>query len=52
MLVLQDFEAVTPNILARTIETVQGGGLVVLLLHSINSLRQLYTMTLVKNYNK
>ncbi|KAI6182608.1 RNA cytidine acetyltransferase [Aphelenchoides bicaudatus] len=46
MLILQDFEAITPNILARTIETVQGGGLVVLLLQSINSLRQLYTMTL------
>jgi len=46
MLVLQDFEAITPNILARTIETVQGGGLVILLLQSINSLRQLYVMTL------
>uniref|UniRef100_A0A915PL95 RNA cytidine acetyltransferase n=1 Tax=Setaria digitata TaxID=48799 RepID=A0A915PL95_9BILA len=26
MLVLQDFEAITPNLLARTIETVEGGG--------------------------
>lgn len=25
MLVLQDFEALTPNLLARTIETVEGG---------------------------
>ncbi|EGG25141.1 N-acetyltransferase [Cavenderia fasciculata] len=25
MLVLQDFEAITPNLLARTIETVEGG---------------------------
>ena len=41
MLVLQDFEAVTPNVLARTIETVEGGGLVVLLLKSMASLRQL-----------
>src|SRR6202040_2238016 len=32
MCVLQDFEAITPNLLARTIETVEGGGLVVLLL--------------------
>ena len=28
----QDFEALTPNLLCRTIETVEGGGLVVLLL--------------------
>jgi hypothetical protein len=31
----QDFEAVTPNILCRTIETVEGGGVVVLLLHTM-----------------
>ena len=46
MLVLQDFEAVTPNVLARTIETVEGGGLVVLLLKSMTSLRQLYAMSM------
>ena len=46
MLVLQDFEAVTPNVLARTIETVEGGGLVVLLLKSMASLRQLYAMSM------
>ncbi|CAD6186507.1 unnamed protein product [Caenorhabditis auriculariae] len=46
MLVLQDFEALTPNLLARTIETVEGGGIVVLLLQSVNSLRQLFTMTM------
>ncbi|KAJ2777518.1 N-acetyltransferase 10 [Coemansia interrupta] len=46
MCVLQDFEALTPNILARTIETVEGGGLVVVLLKSMRSLRQLYTMTM------
>ncbi|KAH9954956.1 GNAT acetyltransferase 2-domain-containing protein [Russula dissimulans] len=46
MLVLQDFEAVTPNLLARTIETVEGGGIIVLLLKSMTSLRQLYTMTM------
>ena len=46
MLVLQDFEALTPNLLARTIETVEGGGLVVMLLQSMTSLRQLYTMTM------
>lgn len=47
MLVLQDFEAITPNLLARTIETVEGGGLVVLILKTMSSLKQLYTMTMV-----
>ncbi|XP_068595911.1 RNA cytidine acetyltransferase [Brachionichthys hirsutus] len=46
MCVLQDFEAITPNLLARTIETVEGGGIVVLLLRTMNSLKQLYTMTM------
>ncbi|KAL0478988.1 N-acetyltransferase [Acrasis kona] len=46
MLVLQDFEAMTPNILARTIETVEGGGMVILLLPGMTSLKQLYTMTM------
>lgn len=48
MCVLQDFEAITPNLLARTIETVEGGGLVVLLLKTMTSLKQLYTMTMVR----
>lgn len=46
MCVLQDFEAVTPNLLARTIETVQGGGLIVLLLRSLSSLTSLCTMVM------
>nr|XP_027191121.1 RNA cytidine acetyltransferase 1 isoform X2 [Cicer arietinum] len=46
MCVLQDFEALTPNLLARTIETVEGGGLVVLLLRSLSSLTKLYTMVM------
>ncbi|RHY48911.1 hypothetical protein DYB34_009543, partial [Aphanomyces astaci] len=46
MCVLQDFEAVTPNILARTIETVEGGGVVVLLLRTMSSLKKLYTMSM------
>lgn len=46
MCVLQDFEAVTPNLLARTIETVEGGGLVVLLLKTMTSLKQLYSMAM------
>lgn len=46
MVVLQDFEALTPNLLARTIETVTGGGIVVLLLNTMKSLKQLYTMSM------
>ena len=44
--VLQDFEAVTPNVLARTIETVEGGGMVILLLNSVKSLKQLYSLSM------
>ncbi|KAF2324819.1 hypothetical protein GH714_017283 [Hevea brasiliensis] len=46
MCILQDFEALTPNILARTIETVEGGGLVVLLLRTLSSLASLCTMVM------
>lgn len=46
VLVLQDFEALTPNIMARTIETVQGGGLVIFLMRTVKSLKQLYAMTM------
>ncbi|KAK6924169.1 putative tRNA binding domain [Dillenia turbinata] len=46
MCILQDFEALTPNLLARTIETVRGGGLVVLLLRALRSLTSLYTMVM------
>jgi len=47
MCILQDFEAITPNLLARTIETVEGGGLIILTLKTMSSLKQLYTMTMV-----
>ncbi|CAG8572579.1 17882_t:CDS:10 [Dentiscutata erythropus] len=46
MCILQDFEALTPNLLARTIETVEGGGIVVLLLKTMKSLKQLYTLSM------
>lgn len=46
MCILQDFEALTPNLLARTIETVEGGGLIILLLRSLTSLTSLYTMAM------
>lgn len=46
MLVLQDFEALTPNLLARTVETVAGGGIVCLLLRTMDSLRQLHALAM------
>lgn len=52
MLILQDYEAITPNLLARTIETVEGGGIVVLLLKTMTSLKQLYAMAMVSCYGK
>lgn len=46
MCVLQDFEAITPNLLARTIETVEGGGIIVILIKTVKSLKQLYTLSM------
>nr|CEL70485.1 TPA: Predicted P-loop ATPase fused to an acetyltransferase (ISS), related [Neospora caninum Liverpool] len=46
MCILQDFEAITPNILCRTVETVQGGGIICLLLRSFASLQQLYDLSM------
>jgi N-acetyltransferase 10 len=46
MCILQDFSALTPNLLARTIETVEGGGIIVLLLKTMTSLKQLCAMTM------
>ncbi|VVB06095.1 unnamed protein product [Arabis nemorensis] len=46
MCILQDFEALTPNLLARTIETVEGGGMIVLILRSLASLTSLCTMVM------
>ena len=39
-------QALTPNLLARTIETIEGGGLVILLLKTVTSLKQLYAMSM------
>ncbi|KAI4290888.1 N-acetyltransferase 10 [Pancytospora philotis] len=41
MLVLQDFEAITPNTSVTCMETVRGGGVIVLLLDQARSLSQL-----------
>ncbi|CBH11220.1 hypothetical protein, conserved [Trypanosoma brucei gambiense DAL972] len=46
MAVLQDFEAMTPNTLARTIETVKGGGIIVIMFRAMKSLKQLYTIAM------
>lgn len=46
MAILQDFEALTPNLLARTVETVAGGGMIIILLQTLKSLKQLYTMAM------
>jgi N-acetyltransferase 10 len=46
MLVLQDFEGVTPNVMCRTMETVEGGGIIVMLFHTMTSLRQFYTISM------
>lgn len=46
MCVLQDFESLTPNVLCRTMETVEGGGIVVMLFNTMTSLKQLYEITM------
>merc|ERR1712226_1828948 len=51
MCILQDFESLTPNLLCRTVETVEGGGLVVVLLKTMASLKQLYQLTMDAHNN-
>ena len=46
MCVLQDFESLTPNVLCRTMETVEGGGIIVMLFNTMTSLKQLYEITM------
>ncbi|EZG43113.1 putative N-acetyltransferase [Gregarina niphandrodes] len=41
-LVLQDFEAITPNVLCRVVETVAGGGLIVLAIKSVQTFQELF----------
>lgn len=48
MLVLQDFESLTANLLCRTIETVEGGGIIAILLKTMSSLKQFYGMVMVR----
>lgn len=51
MCILQDFEALTPNLLCRVLETVEGGGIIILLLKTMESLRQLYQLTMDAHSN-
>jgi len=46
MCVLQDFESITPNVLCRAIETIEGGGMIVMLFNTLTSLKQLYTISM------
>eukprot|EP00520_Triparma_pacifica_P009454 CAMPEP_0118641268 /NCGR_PEP_ID=MMETSP0785-20121206/5188_1 /TAXON_ID=91992 /ORGANISM="Bolidomonas pacifica, Strain CCMP 1866" /LENGTH=691 /DNA_ID=CAMNT_0006532695 /DNA_START=193 /DNA_END=2265 /DNA_ORIENTATION=- len=46
MVVLQDFDSLTPNILCRTLETCAGGGCIVICVDKVNSLKQIYGMTM------
>lgn len=38
LLILQDFESLTPNLIALSVETVRGGGIIVLLLDNVASI--------------
>ena len=46
MCVLQDFESVTPNVLCRAMETVEGGGMIIMLFNTLTSLKQLYSISM------
>nr|UXY86640.1 N-acetyltransferase 10 [Cryptomonas paramecium] len=46
MCILQDFKFLTPNILAKTIETVEGGGLVLFLIKTTKNLDDIYHMSI------
>lgn len=46
MCVLQDFESITPNVLCRAMETVEGGGMIIMLFNTLTSLKQLYSISM------
>jgi N-acetyltransferase 10 len=46
MCILQDFESITPNSLARIIDTIEGGGTIIFLLETLNSLKNLHHLSL------
>jgi len=45
MLVLQDFESLTPNGICRTMETVVGGGIIIMLFKGIEDVNTLHTLS-------
>ncbi|KNH08278.1 hypothetical protein XU18_1179 [Perkinsela sp. CCAP 1560/4] len=51
MVILQDFESLTPDVLARVIETASGGGIVLFMMRALNSLERLHSL-LVKGNSK
>ena len=53
MCILEDFEHLSPNTLARVIETVEGGGIILFLAETVNSLENLRKLSLniYKNWN-
>lgn len=54
MLIMEDFEAVTPNIIASCMETVKGGGIIVLLFNREGTLNDLISTKseMVDEYSK
>mmetsp|Transcript_38975 Transcript_38975/g.79791 ORF Transcript_38975/g.79791 Transcript_38975/m.79791 type:complete len:332 (+) Transcript_38975:70-1065(+) len=46
MSIIQNFETISPNILARVIETVEGGGLIVFLIETVNPFEKLKNVSL------
>ncbi|XP_035229406.1 RNA cytidine acetyltransferase-like isoform X2 [Stegodyphus dumicola] len=46
LLIIQDFEALTPNILARLIECVEGCGMIIFLMSNVHTLKDLYHLNM------
>jgi N-acetyltransferase 10 len=46
MVVIQDFEAITPNNLCRVIETVSGSGIIIVLFGSMTLLQNMYSINM------
>jgi len=53
MCVLEDFESISPNILARVIETIEGGGIIIFTIETGNCLKNLkgVSLNIHKNWN-
>nr|UXY87049.1 N-acetyltransferase 10 [Cryptomonas sp.] len=46
MCILENFEALSPNILAKVIETIEGGGVVIFLLDTVNSIDRFHSISM------